>query len=330
MSPLESAAIYALPYFLVNCPAIAPLFWKNMWTQLAIFVPIVQIPALLKSRMSYVDLGWPYGLCALALNTIFRGEGDWKRRALCGSCLLLHGFRMSFGATMMFYPYNFKEDLPRYQYAKVRFETQDGMPSKYWPIKIQHDTLQQAFANSVVLAAPFLCLAQNTSKRLHALEVLGALGWAISFHFENKADLQKDAFVRLCKKNKADPASRTAVLGHAPYDTKQFSLWTKSRHPNYFCEWMCWNSFMVMGIPSLMALEDKRQIKLGLALSYYMLSRLFFDCLCYWTGGEPAEHFSVAKRPNFKEYQTKTRMFFPFEVPFFNHHRIAGWPDRTD
>lgn len=129
--------------------------------------------------------------------------------------------------------------------------------------------------------------------------------------------------MKLCKKNKADPASRTAVLGHAPYDTKQFSLWTKSRHPNYFCEWMCWNSFMLMGIPSLMALEDKRQIKLGLALSYYMVSRLFFDCLCYWTGGEPAEHFSVAKRPNFKEYQTKTRMFFPFEVPFFNHHRIA-------
>lgn len=238
---------------------------------------------------------------------------------------------MGFGALAMFFPFHFKEDLPRYQYAKVRFEKQDGMSASSWPIKIQHDTLQQAFANSVVLAAPFLCLAQNASQKLHPAEIIGAAGWLASWALENRADIQKLAFLQECKSKKdSDPSVRTAVLGHPPFDTAKYSMWTKCRHPNYFFEWMCWNCFALMGLPSLLSLHEEPDIKAGLGLTFFYLSRIFFDCLCYWTGGEPAEHFSASKRPAFKEYQKTTRMFFPFEVPFFNHHRVAGWPDAVE
>lgn len=327
ISPLESAIIYALPYFFLKSRTLGDLFWKNVYVQLAIFLPIVQLPALLKNRMSYVDIGWPLGLCGLALTTMLRGSGYLPRRLLCCSCLLLHGARMGFGALAMFYPYKFKEDLPRYQYAKVRFETKDGMSPSTWPIKIQHDTLQQAFANGVMLATPFLCLAENPSPSLHPLEIAGALGWLASWCFENHADLQKQTFLKVCKERRhTDPSVKTAVLGHTPFNTKEYSLWTRCRHPNYFFEWMCWNSFLVMGTPSLLALKESDFTKFGLATSMFFMSRMFYDCLNYWTGAEPAEHFSIQKRPEYKEYQKLTRVFFPFEMPCVDHCRVAGWP----
>ena len=55
------------------------------------------------------------------------------------------------------------------------------------------------------------------------------------------------------------------------------------------------------------------------------VSRIFYDCLVHWTGAGPAESFS-AKRPDYKKYQESTRCFFPFEMPFWNHFREAGWP----
>ena len=39
---------------------------SNIITQLAVFVPLSHIPALLTGRMSYVDIAWPAGLVAIA------------------------------------------------------------------------------------------------------------------------------------------------------------------------------------------------------------------------------------------------------------------------
>lgn len=327
LHPLETIIAYGVTALYFKCDELKPLFLKNLFAQLAIFLPLVQLPCLLKSRMSYVDIGWPSGLVALAVVAMTQGKGTRLRRALCGGCLFLHGLRMAAGALLMFFPYSFKEDLPRYQYAKVRFEEQDGMSPRLWWLKMQHDTLQQAFFNSVLCAAPVLLTAENQAPSLHPLEVGGAVMWAVSWLFENAADGQKDAFVRACKKKRhTDPSLKVAVLGHPPHNGTKYSLWTMCRHPNYFGEWMCWNSFMVMAIPSLLALKQPTWIKAGFGVTYLMVSRIFYDCLNYWTGSEPAEHFSVQKRPDFKDYQKSTRMFFPFEMPFVDHRRTPGFP----
>lgn len=116
---------------------------------------------------------------------------------------------------------------------KARFIEHTGTAS-LWPIKQQHDTLMQCFANSVTLAGPVLLMATNQkSKGLHWLEIAGCVGWVCSFALENIADLQKISFVADAHK-KGD--LRTAVLGHAPYDGSRYWLWRMCRHPNYFGE----------------------------------------------------------------------------------------------
>ncbi|CAE8675789.1 unnamed protein product [Polarella glacialis] len=328
--PVECLLAYALPYALYHCNTFHALFRANAIAQLALFIPLVQIPSFLKSRMSYVDIGWPLGLVLLACLSWVLGEGYYWRKLLCCGCLLLHGGRMALGALVLFFPYQFPEDLPRYQYAKVRFEKQDGMPASLWWAKIQHDTLQQAFANSTMLAAPFLCMASNRAVGLHPLEVCGGILWLASFLFENWADAQKENFLQACAaKRKQDPSVSAAVLGMQPWNGSSFCTWTWCRHPNYFGEWMCWNAFLLMATPSLLGLEEAAWVKAGIGLTFVFVSRFFFDCLCFWTGAEPAEYFSVRKRPDYRAYQSSVRMFFPFEVPSVNHYRISGWPSSS-
>ena len=70
------------------------------------------------------------------------------------------------------------------------------MPGKMWWLKVQHDTLQQAYANAALLACPVLLIATNPEKNLSPLEIIGWLGWLGSWYFENKADLQKLSFTK--------------------------------------------------------------------------------------------------------------------------------------
>lgn len=56
----------------------------------------------------------------------------------------------------------------------------------------------------------------------------------------------------------------------------------------------------------------------------YLVGRIFYDCLNYWTGAEPAEHFSFEKRPLHGAYQKQTRVFWPFEMMGVDHGREAG------
>lgn len=321
VSPLEllAVSIVSVP---VAMSQFQGWFLRNLFFQVALFLPVVQIPAMITGHMSYVDIGWPGGLVLLAYNTIFGCEGDWKRRWLVGGCLFLHGARMFFGALVMFYPYVWPEDLPRYKYAKERFVITDGMDAKLWPVKQQHDIVQQLFANVVPLAVPMVLSASNKAPQFGLSEFVGLAIWAGSWVWENMADAQMLKFKRETKRQKISDA----VLGYAPFDGSDYWCWTVCRHPNYFGEWMAWNGFIIMSIPSLMSLEESMMLKCCFFVFLLFMSRFFYDCLNFWTGAEPAEHFSVKKRSKYREYQKKTRVFFPFEMPLVDHCREAGWP----
>jgi steroid 5-alpha reductase family enzyme len=49
-------------------------FW-NGGIQLLLFILVVCIPAYRTKRMSYVDIGWPWGLVCIGLLVLFLGEG---------------------------------------------------------------------------------------------------------------------------------------------------------------------------------------------------------------------------------------------------------------
>ena len=305
---------------------IHDFFVHNGVVMCCFFAVMVQIPAFLTERMAYVDLGWPWGLVIVAGNCYIFGQGFWLRKLLVCGALGVHGLRMGLGALFLFYPYDFKTDLPRYEYAKVRWQ-QEGMPVEHWWIKIQHDTLQQCFANICVLPAPVILAAMNPRPEIHPVEVLGLVIWALSWGCENAADVSKQLFLKRCKKE--GQHARTDVLGYEPWNGKEFYLWTLCRHPNYFFELMSWVGLSLTGACSIASVDLSTELQLGFTLILLALLRFFYDCLVYWTGAEPAEHFSVLKRPLYKAYQSTTRCFFPFEVPFFNHHRVAGWPAKS-
>lgn len=229
-----------------------------------------------------------------------------------------------------FFPLTFPDgDLPRYRYAAARWARETSAPRLWW-LKQQHDTLMQAYMNSVFLAAPILLVASNpTPSDLRPLELVGFGGWCISWILESACDGQMQLFLLKAKRN-GDIA--TAVIGYPPYDGWMFCLWTKCRHPNYFLEWMCWNFYLLMAVPSALDLASvgsapRRLVpEVGIFLILFYASRLLYDCLLYWTGAEPAESRSVTRRPTYQHYQGRTNVFFPMSVPFVNHHRTPGWP----
>jgi len=85
-----------------------------------------------------------------------------------------------------------------------------------------------------------------------------------------------------------------------------------------------------MAMPSLWALDGSPLVKLGLGLTLFYTSRMFYDCLLYWTGAEPAEYFSAQKRAEYRKHQEEVRVFFPVEVPWVDHCRVAGWPAQQE
>ena len=244
------------------------------------------------------------------------------------------------GALVLFYPYTFsKGDLSRYQYAKLKWISHEGLSAQLWPVKAQVDTLTQCFANSLFLACPILLASMNSLTSFHILEICGAIVWTVAWIFENMADMQKVTFLKECKAQAAKPgadkdALKTAVLGYTPYDGRKYWLWTACRHPNYFFEWMSWWGFGLIGLGNVLTKDDWLEGGQGLymtvvlSMCLFIMIRTFYDCLVYWTGAAPAEHQSVRKRKHYREYQRTTRVFFPFPTPhgIFNHHMTAGWP----
>jgi hypothetical protein len=234
LSPIEVVLCQLLPLAFLWSHA-HDWFLFNGACQLAIFLPLVVLPALVTGHLAYVDIGWPLGLVALAANSYFRADGYWPRRSVTSACLALHGGRMFLGALVLFFPYRWAQDvrwhvsiprpslswwsplptrfvpqhhhhhhhqatqsspdrdprsqLPRYRYARLRWE-RDGMPPSSWPLKLLHDALQQAAANIAVLAAPLVLCAFDRTPCISSLEMVGWAGWLVAWGFESLADSQ--------------------------------------------------------------------------------------------------------------------------------------------
>jgi steroid 5-alpha reductase family enzyme len=224
LSFLEMLLIYLLPVSFLLCANgredIYQLFLSNALCQLVLFLFVVQIPVFLTGKMIYVDIGWPTGLVALALQILLGGGGGggwWPRRVLLGTCLLLHGARMALGALALFgsasqWTFRFVDELARYRFAAERWR-RAGLPMQRWWLKQQHDTLQQCFANTVVLASPLIIgssyvlsceRATKTTakvacrKQTHFdwIEIIGLLSWFCCWICENIADAEKLTFIK--------------------------------------------------------------------------------------------------------------------------------------
>ena len=248
--------------------------------------------------MSYVDIGWPWGLVLLGLISYWLSDGYWLRSLVVSGIVILIGLRMGMGALKMWRMGLLKKEFPRYQYQRRRWE-KDGKTNIQ--LALQVDAISQGLANASFLALPVLIIASNNSPQFSLFEVAGLVIWVLAFAMETVADMQKLAFLQDMKKQ--GKQRQVCNVG----------LWRYCRHPNYFAEWMVWNGLVVAAIPSWLALQNTESTLIWGLLGAGLLftSRMMYSTLVYVTGAVPSEYYSAQKRPGYTEYQQQTNRFFP-------------------
>ena len=270
----------------------------NAVLQCVLFALVVCLPTWLTGRMSYVDIGWPWGLVVIGVVVYFYGEGDATRVTLVSIAYVFAGGRMGLDALRMWMSGELKTELPRYAYQRRRWE-KTGKNNA--PLVKQVEVISQGAANLSFLAMPALVIASNPQGSISIFEIIGLGLWFVAFAMESIADRQKHGFIRRMKA--AGESNKVCNVGLLKY----------TRHPNYFAEWMVWNALVIAAIPSWLALYDNEALVIWVLLgaSVLMASRIMYVTLVYYTGAIPAEYFSVKKRPEYKAYQQTTNMFFP-------------------
>ncbi|MBT4519640.1 MAG: DUF1295 domain-containing protein [Halieaceae bacterium] len=276
----------------------APIGLYNGILQCLLFALVVCIPTWITGRMSYVDIGWPWGLVLIGGLTWLLGNGDPVRVAAVSAAYIFAGGRMGWGALRLWRGGFLKKELPRYEYQKQRWLRAGKSNTK---LAMQVEAVSQGWANASFLAMPAFVIAANPSGKIHFLEIVGLLVWIGAFAMESLADVQKLAFLRGMKRT--GEKNRVCNVG----------LWKYSRHPNYFAEWMVWNGLIIASIPSWLVLGEAESpvIWLSLGAGILFVSRMLYSTLVYYTGAVPAEYYSVQKRPDYRSYQQTTNMFFP-------------------
>ena len=266
--------------------------------QLVLFLFVVCIPIWKTGRMSYVDIGWPWGVALIGLITYCQINTITLSKTLVITAYILIGSRMGLGALKMWSMGLLKKEFPRYEYQKIRWEKSNKTNIS---LAMQVEALSQGLANASFLAIPIFLISVSPSTQLSALEIIGFTIFILSIVFETVADYQKLKFLKEMKRQ--NKKNMVCDIG----------LWKYTRHPNYFAEWMVWNGLIIASIPSYFALFDSEVFWLwtliGVALLY--TSRIMYITLVYLTGAVPSEYYSAQKRPAYKAYQQSTNIFFP-------------------
>ena len=266
--------------------------------QLLLFTLVVCIPIWRTERMSYVDIGWPWGLVLLGLVSYWLSGGYWLRSLVVSAIVILIGLRMGLGALKMWHMGLLKKEFPRYQYQRRRWE-KSGKTNVQ--LALQVDAISQGLANVSFLALPVFIIASNTSSKLSGFELAGLIIWGFAFAMETLADIQKLAFLQEMKKQ--GKQRQVCNVG----------LWRFCRHPNYFAEWMVWNGLIIAAIPSWWVLQSAESTMVWGLLGAGLLftSRMMYSTLVHLTGAVPSEYYSARKRPDYITYQQRTNRFFP-------------------
>ena len=266
--------------------------------QLVLFLFVVCIPIWKTGRMSYVDIGWPWGVALIGLITYCQINTITLSKTLVITAYILIGSRMGLGALKMWSMGLLKKEFPRYEYQKIRWEKSNKTNIS---LAMQVEALSQGLANASFLAIPIFLISVSPSTQLSALEIIGFTIFILSIVFETVADYQKLKFLKEMKRQ--NKKNMVCNIG----------LWKYTRHPNYFAEWMVWNGLIIASIPSYISLFDSEVLWLWIMIGFALLytSRIMYITLVYLTGAVPSEYYSAQKRPGYKTYQQSTNIFFP-------------------
>lgn len=301
--PLAGAAARDLPMLVVLAaflvePSTREFAIVNLLVQAVGFGLGACLPAYRTGVMAFTDIVWPWGLAAIGVQALLFGDARSSLLVVVAGIYVLMGLRGGLIGIHVTLTTEFpREDMPRYHYRRLMWQ-REGYRSQTVPMV--HEILQQALANSAVLAGPAMLAVADSSGSVGPVVAAGALLWAVSWVLESLADVQKDRFARRCARERV---TRTCDVG----------LWRFSRHPNYFFEWLAWHGLILVALPSLIRLAGELALLpwLGFAAALAGISGGMYYVLVHLTGAVPAEHFSVQRRPDYRDYQRRVNRFFP-------------------
>ena len=76
---------------ILNSSTFFNLALINSLAQLLLFTLVVCIPIWRTGRMSYVDIGWPWGLVVLGIISFVYSDGYWLRSLMVSAVVMLIG-----------------------------------------------------------------------------------------------------------------------------------------------------------------------------------------------------------------------------------------------
>ena len=130
-------------------------------------------------------------------------------------------------------------EFPRYKYQRILW-AKEGITDESslgFKFAMHKEIFVQAVANMGPLSLPLMVqVYSGYSEPLSVIEIMGWVLWLCSLVFEHSADKQKKKFIKNCS------AGQVCDVG----------LWNYCRHPNYFGEWMVWNSLILTSLPAIL------------------------------------------------------------------------------
>ena len=241
-----------------------------------LIMAITWLVAIWFDNFSIVDAIWSYNFPIITLLLYLMVHGFEQRKLMVLIAVSCWGLRLGTHLLIRITKHLDKEDG---RYLTLR---------QNWSKQLKWEFFKfyqlQALSN-VFLAVPFFIIMVNPEPKISLTEKIGFGLWALALIGEAVADSQLASF----KKN---PSNKGKVCN--------VGLWSWSRHPNYFFEFMIWVAYSVMAFSS-----PYGWLAIMCPLSiFYLLNKV--------TGIPLTEEQAIkSKGENYIHYQQTTSKFFP-------------------
>lgn len=250
---------------------------------LSVLMAAAWVAVLRTGHGGWADTVWTFSTGAAALLAIVLAGGSDADPTFTGREMLAAGLAAAWSGRLGFYLLGRTWTGPEDQrYADLRREWGADHPRRlFWFL--------QAQAAAAVVLVVAIVLAAHRPGPLDAFDALGVVLFVTGVIGAGVADRQLAAF-------KANPQNRGRVC-----DT---GLWARSRHPNYFFEWVGWLAWPVLGFDPSFASWGWVVAAAAPAMMYYLL--------VFVSGVPPLEAHMARTRPEaWARYVARTPVFFP-------------------
>ena len=148
--------------------------YSNLIGQAILFTIVVCIPISITGRMSYVDIGWHWGLVLLGVVSFIFSTGNEIRSFIVSMMVILIGLRMGLGAIKLWRAGYLEKEFPRYEYQRILWK-EEGKENTQ--LALQVDAITQGLANASFLSIPIFIVSSNISETINIIEIFGILIW---------------------------------------------------------------------------------------------------------------------------------------------------------